>query len=314
MSEIRLAHVGLGKAASTYLQKHYFSKIGQPFFSTQPPFIWPENLGFVFETNKVWYEDILASSTILSRQEREKTYRNYVGSRFEVWENAAKKFFVQTETQPILLSSEGLSGLSLPIAEHHAKLLKSAGITRIVFITRRQADYAVSLWRQFLLAEDRFARFVPFEALFHADTLGEVVIDMDWIAFIEILDSVFGQENVLVLPYEMLTLYPDNFFVLLNHFLGVEDSFMPPRDKRENSSCRDEYYRGLKLDHVFPLARMRRVRAWLHRHIRNYPFIAQDYSMNIPDESLKRISMRYRQSNLQLEERMSMNLKTYEYL
>ncbi len=316
---LNIAHIGLPKAASTYLQLHYFAKIGCPFFSTQPPFAWPEELGFVFETNAVWYADILARSKFFSREEREQNYQRTVGSSFPKWEMAARRFASQTEGLSALLSAEGLSSLALPIARHHAALLKPAGIGRIVLITRRQTDYAVSLWRQFLLAEDRFARFVTFDTLFCAAAPGQAVVDMEWSSYLEIYDAVFGQDNVLALPYEQLASSPKDFFVHCNRFLGVDESIAPPSDRQENPSRRDDVYHGLKVDQAIPFVWMPRFRRLLHEVAKHDPSIMRvlglerAYPMSVATESLDHIRKIHRHGNQRLADRMQMDFGIYGY-
>lgn len=316
---MKLAHIGLPKTASTYLQLHYFSSLGLPFYSTQVPFKWPAALDFVYDLNALWYHDLLRGENIESRRDREDRYQCDIEERLGSWEVAAHNFMMAHRHCNVLLSSEGLFGIALPVARVNAALLKLAGVERIVFITRRQTNYALSLWRQFLLAEDRFAGFVPFDALFCAAAPSQGVMDLDWASYMEIYDGVFGRENVLALPYEFLISSPQDFYDRCNRFLEVGGPIAPPQGRRENPSRLDDSYEGLKGDWSLPLSRLPKIRARLHVMFRRYPRmvrmlrIGRSWPMKVPIDCVEHIRLIHRESNERLAERMQIDLSGYDY-
>lgn len=316
---MKVAHIGLPKCASTYLQKHYFSGLSIPFCSTQTGFHWPDDLNWVYSTNALWYGDLLGETELWPRKEREHRFQQESGKLMPQWGAATRRFAGQHTEEAILLSSEGLAGLALPVAALHAELLKQAGIGRIMLIVRRQNDYAVSLWRQFLLAEDRFARFIDFPRVFCEPEIGQSIVDMDWCALADMLDGVFGVKNVLVVPYEQLVHSPQAFFERCAAFFELGENAYAPPNRRENPSRSDQVYWGIKGDWSTPLSKMHRVRILLHRLARRFPEAAnklrvvKPHSMSVPQEILDGLMAACRESNQRLARRIGMDLQQYGY-
>lgn len=315
-----LAHIGLPKTASTYLQKHYFSLHSIYFFSTQAPFEWPRELNFVFDANYFWYSDLEQNYDALSLQDRAARYWALTKTHIGKWSVSASRFALNAEEYGSwLISAEGLCGLSGEVNKVQLKLLKQAGVKKIFFVCRQQARWAESLWKQFLLAEDRFGRYVPFETLFGEGMLDSGVIESDWMQYIKALDSEFGSDNVLVLPYELLLSDSTDFFRRLNRFLGLEEnSFIPDVGVRENVTIKDSTYVGLVLDEVTPFLYMPRIRRWLHRIARRRPWlmpraIKKEMEVRVSEHVLKEIMSYHGVSNVHLEARIGINLHAYEY-
>lgn len=314
-----VAHIGLGKTGSTYLQRHYFSKLNLSFFSTESPFEWPQALNFIREGNTLWYHDINNCSQIFAKDARQDFYRKKIQLRLNKWLKNTERFKAEiSNEQPWIISAEGLCGLSSDICALHMPLLQNAGISKIIFITRKQVDYAQSLWRQFLLKEDRFAKFVPFEILFgNGEETG--IVELDWNQYIKSMDTCFGNNNVLVLPYELMTESPLIFVDRINRFLEIapqEGSF--DTAIRENMSRMDPAYYGLLTDHLFSSPQLSWARKATHRIAKKIPnytpkFIKKRYSMNPNPELLARLKHSFRESNKRLEERMEINLGDFGY-
>lgn len=289
------------------------------FFSTEIPFDWPAALAFVRDGNSLWYDDLGGGGEVQSRRVRQYQYtertREYLGH----WEDAARSFATsQDGCGPWLSSAEGLCGLSAEVNALHMSLLKLAGVKKVFFVCRQQASWAPSLWRQFLLAEDRFARFVPFETLFGSDE-HDGVMDLDWNGYVRAMDAEFGSDNVLVLPYELLVADSTSFFKRLNTFLGLaEDALIPDPEACENPSRKDATYRGLVIDGIFPFDRLPRLRRNLHRLAVRFPllmpgFIREDHSMSLSNVDLELFQQRFTAANEQLEARLAIDLKDYGY-
>jgi hypothetical protein len=314
-----MAHVGLPKTASTFLQKHYFPQISSHFWSTQPPFSWPPELNFVFHGNALWYGDLLKGGKQSSLPERRNRYASLTRSRIAGWRSAAHSFARSRQgSNHWFLSAEGLCGLSQDICALHMALMKEAGVAKVFFVCRQQAGWAKSLWLQFLLAEDRFARFVSFETLFGSSE-HEGVVDPDWTHYVQVMDAEFGTQNVLVLPYELLLTDSQMFFRRLNAFLGIpSDALLPDVQQRENVSRNDSVYQGLVVDDWFLFDRMPRLRYRLHRLAKRYhqlipAYLWHEYPMSVSEEALAAWQRRFVSSNVLLEARIGLDLKAYGY-
>jgi len=316
---VGFAHIGLGKTGSTFLQKHYFSNLPLNYYSTQPPFDWPPSLQFVTEGNSFWYKDLLNGRAYLSRSERARRYALATNHRLQQWQNDARSFSIMQEGKgPWLLSSEGLCGLSAQTNALHMSLLKIAGIKKVIFVCRQQANYVKSLWRQLLLAEDRFARFVQFETLF-GNSFQEGIFDLDWNFYIQAMDTEFGAENVLILPYELLVTDAASFFQRLNKFFGfTENFFIPNLNAKENPSRSDASYHGLTIDNHFPFNYLPRVRRKLHFLSNQYPrilsFIHAKHQLSVNEKVIIDLQQRFAIANQRLEMRIDkINLRDYGY-
>jgi hypothetical protein len=311
------AHVGLPKTGSTFMQKQYFQKlpifVGR-YFSTQSGFYWPKELDWVFSINPLWYKDLMQNSFI--RSERGRRFDRLVQAREKYWKRSTHSYREETVSLgPKLYSSEGLCGLSSQTCAVHMGLLKEAGVSKILFVCRRQTDFSISLWKHLLLAEDRFGRFLPFDALFGHDG----VVELDWNQYIHVMDAVFGEENVLVLPYELMVRSPVMFFRRINGFFGMDESvFIPDFTIRENPSHNESNYVDLLWDDVFPFDRLPRVRRRIHdwvRHHNNYmpDFMYRKHSVTLTHEVLDDLMRRYVEPNRRLEARVGVDLKDDNY-
>ncbi|MEB3234623.1 MAG: hypothetical protein VKM98_04265 [Cyanobacteriota bacterium] len=315
-----VAHVGLPKTASTYLQRHYFARLPDiKLLTTTAPFDWPRQLNFVWPANWFWYDDLALAQPRLSQQQRRQRYAARTAKYLRRWRRQASAFAARSpQAQPWLISAEGLCGYAPEVNALHMALLKQAGVSKVVFVCRQQARYAQSLWRQFLLAEDRLARYVSFDELFGAaDAQG--VVGLDWMPYIQAMDAEFGSTNVLILPYELLNADAPDFFRRLNRFLGLPgDALMPESAVRENPSRTDATYRGLVFDSRFPLRDLpwlrrrlhglaARIGPWLPRALR------QDQPMQVSAAALAALQARYGASNAALETRLGLDLRRFGY-
>jgi len=311
-----IAHVGLPKTGSTYLQKHYLSKLTLPFFSTQKPFDWPSHLDFVRETNYLWYDDLLSNRIIRDSQQRRISYSANVHKKIPNWKVDLDHF--SNSHSNWILSAEGLSGLSRDVSSTNMCLLHTSGVRKVIFIFRQQTHWALSLWRQFLLAEDRFARFVPFEDLF-GDSHVSGIIDLDWNLYIDSMEERFGPQNVLALPYELLKSDPDNFFQTINVFLGFDGDFLIPDARtRENITRADMLYKGSVLDSYALMSKFPKLRRNVHKTLKNMPVIFKknlviEYPLTKNEDYLHIFQNRFRHSNTVLMDRIGYDLRSYGY-
>lgn len=315
-----VAHVGLPKTASTYLQLQYFPRLPLAnYYSTTAPYRWPKPLRFLSSLNWLWYEDLLTSVTPLPPQKRRLRFDERARRRLRFWHQSIAGFPALKRCSGVsLISAEGLCGYASEVNTLMVSLLKLARINKVIFVCRRQADYAVSLWRQFLLAEDRLARFMPFEAMFGGST-SEGVVGLDWNPYIDAMDQAFGAPNVLVLPYELLKADADCFFRRINTFMGFPaDLVIPDSTIEVNPTKSDLVYRGCVWDEAFLLRRLPWLRRRLHGLVARYPGlipsrVATEFSMVVPGEVLDGLQARFGAANVRLESRLGLSLKSFSY-
>lgn len=317
------AHVGLPKTATSFLQKRYFPLLPCGYGSTERPYRWPSAFDWVYQLNELWLIDVLQNKEKLSRTQREKEFMARAATKLDDWAARADRQRGQWEGKT-LLSSEGLSGFSLPTARVMANLLLGAGVRKIIFICRRQADWSISLWRQMVLKDDRFGRFVSFDYLFGND--GDIsklnLVDMDWAEYALLYQRLFGIENVLVLPYELLTKDPSAFYSKIEGFLGLSPLGREISSVRENPSVSSNIYRGWRID-GFPLIRRfpwLRIRAhrYLSPPIARFPGIAKRIfefhdGFVMTDRRRAAIMTHFEESNRRLAQLTGLPLENYDY-
>jgi hypothetical protein len=315
---MKIAHIGLPKTASTFLQKHYFSKLPFCFYSTQPPYTWPVEFRFIWTTHLFWYDDLLNKNALKLRDERIHDFRVAVSKELGGWKKGVRCWARTIERESILLSAEGLCGLSVEITHVHMELLRCAGVEKALFVIRRQDEYALSLWRQLILREDRFSRFVKFATLFGCDN-DHPIVELDWSRYVEALHAVFGRENVLVLPYEMMIEARDLFLCRFEYFAELEHGqARPDMGCGENLSSRDETYRGYVMDDWLVFDRVPFLRRAWRRLARSIPFIKDMgsiiHEIGVSDSMHDFLLTRYRDSNARLQEQIDVDLRDYGYL
>jgi hypothetical protein len=230
-----VVHVGLAQAGSTTLQRHVFNQI---------------EFGFALLT--------------LNRMETIGKYLELpLAGEFDAQQSA--HFFYrrfaefQDESLVPVISSEGLSDEFLEMednfhAEVHARRLREAfGRCKIILIIREQASHLVSKYRKNL--ETKRRSNVALHAFLRDRPLGQrVQTDSDSV-FLPILKhhslvrlywELFGRENTLVLPFEMMSQQPANFAKRLNTFCGsrIPPHFAFPRTNVHGARGLSSFYRA----------------------------------------------------------------------
>ncbi|GEM_PF-4255781 len=316
VGQFRVAHVGLGKTASTFLQKRFFSEIDMPVFSTDPSSHWPEELNWLRSINRVWMKDFYTERLFWSRKEREAYFCAQVDQARESWVLSGKEF-VEKSGGALLLSAEGLCGFSIPVAKYIGNLLHDIGIEKIIFVFRGQADWSISLWRQLILAEDRFARYVSFEDLFgNMSSDGKCApLDMDWMGYLNSYREIFGAQNVLAVPYERLVHEAPMFFEEVSRFMGVKSKRLPDFSQRENLSQEDNFYLAWKMGGDSRLLRAYPLRMLLHNKKRSFLSLCfkKEPITNFNHDFRIKIMQHFRDSNQELSNQTGYNLASYGY-
>ncbi len=247
---MKVAHIGLPKCASTFLQLTYLSKLTEDFYSTQPPFKWPKELRFVYSMNmevEQYYQSVNWVNNKITSIGKEKlnirldkiyqTYRKQVAIFADITRNKNE----------LLISSEGLYGINKHVNKLQMRLLKEASIGKIILIIRNQVDWMNSFWKQLIIKEDRFYMQIKPENIFCFD-YNDLGFESNWLDYVKNIYSIYKKEEVLVIPYELLINNPNEFFNEINKFIGIRHDFIPDYLERINVSKKQNIYSGTKID------------------------------------------------------------------
>jgi len=239
-------HVGLPKSASTYLQRKVFPLIDNTDFSSTE-----DKICNLYE----WVYDSNSPLTPLHAKRSIKRKKlEQLNSRIE--NNLSISDDVQYQHhRNKLVSSEGFVGLSwdpLLNSDLNSKLIKiQHPSAKIFLVLRRQADWISSLYRQLIYVEDRFRHYIPFQNFIGIDSPKNIVsiLDLRWDLLVEQYYSIFGCENVLVLPYELLKESPSDFINTFFGFFNLKSSQKIDFAAKENvfTNINSEYKSKLSL-------------------------------------------------------------------
>lgn len=204
-------HVGLPKTGTSFLQERFFPRLGVPFHTSNGGAL-PRSMDWVYRINGRWIDDRLA-------RERRMSMLEEIAAR-------AIRAVPELAHAHALVSAEGLCGVS------HDPLLNSGAIARrlaalhpgarAVVCVRDHADWCESIYRQLVMREDRFGRFIPFDRFFATDPGADAVVhvgDLRWSDLCREWSDAFGPGRVLVLRYEQLRDEPRAFLAALAHFI-----------------------------------------------------------------------------------------------
>ena len=210
-------HVGLPKAASTYLQSEVFPRLSRHFIR---PKSFPKEFGWLWRINVVTDSLSPVARTQLVSRNREMMSR---------WSPEMSTFC--RENSEAIVSSEGLCGVSTNpllnagvIAEFLAKWAPSS---RILLVVRRQDTWAWSLYRQLVLRELRYRTYVSFEQ-FTSDHGGIMRLEaLRWAELANIFGQNLGRRSVSIVPFELLSKDPIAFLERIRVWAEAEFESKP---------------------------------------------------------------------------------------
>lgn len=232
-------HVGLPKTGTSFLQERFFPTLGIPFHTTHRGAL-PRSMDWVYRINGRWIDDRLPRDRRVAMLE-DLAHR-------EIRE------VPQLASADALVSAEGLCGVS------HDPLLNSGAIARrlaslhpgarAVICVRDHADWCESIYRQLVMREDRFGRFIPFDRFFATEPGSDAIVDVGdlrWAALAREWSDAFGPGRVLVLRYEQLRDEPHAFLGTLARFIVGHDVAGTDPDVRVNDSAGLDHHRATPL-------------------------------------------------------------------
>lgn len=218
-----ILHVGLHKTGSTYLQRQIFPRLEDVVYNG--PGLWEDWAKALDRQLRFWsplYIDCAAWRAELERVRRERG-----GKR-------------------LLYSQESLVGRLLDGYRDHAYLADMLQAifpaAKVFLVYRRQDDWAESAYRQTLhlgmsvpvadFLNLRKGRFRDLER--PAYIVPSINVNqLDWTRIVESYQRRFGRENVLALPYEMMTRALPSFLDRFYAFSGIAP-YHPERIVHEN--------------------------------------------------------------------------------
>jgi hypothetical protein len=125
---------------------------------------------------------------------------------------------------------------------------------RAVICVRDHADWCESIYRQLVMREDRFGRFIPFDRFFATDPDVDAIVhvgDLRWADLCETWREAFGPERVLVLRYEQLRGEPHVFLDVLARFIVGAGVAGIDAETRVNDSSGTDHHRATPLVRKF---------------------------------------------------------------
>jgi hypothetical protein len=222
-----LIHIGYHKTGSTWLQKHLFDNPERGFFRLSGKIISKNHVG-------------LKPTTRFSRKfVFEPGGSIYAPGEFSV--DRMSELLSECNVQPsgvAVLSDERLSGQpetggfdSYKICKRLSKVFNSP---KIFIVIREQKSLIASCYMDFLLkggTESLLEYMNPTEG-------GSPKFKKSYLEFHHLISKyfeIFKKENVLVLPYEMFRDNPEDYFIRLGDFAGVEIPRGLPVKERVNA-------------------------------------------------------------------------------
>jgi hypothetical protein len=223
-------HVGFGHSGTTSLQQNFFSRRNDLHYFGTP---YPDAGGFFSSLKYV-------ESTLLSEEEMVDWCRNviYGGPR--------------RRGRPIVVSDESLCDTTevyycprhLPSDMVAARLKRFFPTAKIIFTIRHQPDYISSMYFN-LKRNYAFLAGTPMPSFGNWWTGMQTQVrclylqNLDYSYLIDVYARLFGQENIFILPLEILKDHgPQRYLVSLCAFMGLECSdadlfdFSLPRNER----------------------------------------------------------------------------------
>lgn len=199
-------HVGIHKSGTTWMQEQFFQNS----------------------------EDIIYCSDI------NLSHKSFLLPRFgEFSPQASRKLFMKfveqsiNENKPLIISNEALSGLPFAkkyVREHAAiRIFNAFPSAKIIISVREQINIIRSMYSEYL----RYGYSSTFQGFIDQDTKNDLIspiIDLsyfDYFKTINYYSSIFGDNNVKVLPFEWIILNFSQFLRGISEF--IEHDISIPR-------------------------------------------------------------------------------------
>lgn len=303
-----IIHIGLPKAASTYVKRAYFRRMSSNIVIPRGKLIEP-----------------LASKDFAA-----KDYRSAVADVM-----SRSRGQSESPDDRLILSAENLSGgfwESADSAQIAENLYSAFPSGRVILIIREQLDYISSVYRFRITKGFKMPTFAEFLKANQTSLLTKLCYSK----LIGVYVNHFGKDRVLVIPFEMLARDEPQFSRKLMSFCGLPLKY-PEQEHRKNTSIKGfgalERVRRLN-DLLYPLLALERAckRTIFREHYRLMQgaehFTIQDYIIRIAqigcarqngnlcfsDEFLTAARNVFPESNAAVADLTSYNLRTLGYM
>lgn len=196
-------HIGMPKSASTYLQKNYFNKLDDVYFI--------QKAKSTFINEKV--QDIYNDFTKNHQLEFLKFCKD----------NKIDKVIYSQETISKMYKNKGKDVI------FHLQILKKIFINiKIIYIVRKQDDFILSAYKNSVMNGNNLSlkKFMNFNESY-THVYHNRMLFLNWKEIniynrVKELYEIFGENNVLVLPVELLREDKKLFFTKLNEFIDTD--------------------------------------------------------------------------------------------
>lgn len=221
-------HVGLSKAASTFLQETYLPGVPDALFVHAP--YRPEQPANPVQ--QFVYELLFRNPARLDRAGFERRIADFLAASGKT---------------RVIISSEALFGT--PFQNHSDFCTNTQAIAdvfgnpKIWLVLRRQDRWLASTYSQFLKAglsttPERFTNyrdgaFSEYRWIYGGPNLD--VRDLDWTPFVLHYHRLFGKDRVLVQPFERFAKHPQPFLDRFCEFAGVQPHVAPDVERKNAS-------------------------------------------------------------------------------
>lgn len=206
---MKIVHIGYPKTGSTFLQQRVFPQL--------------DDIEYVdFHTCVKLFEDVIYLDDLdFDFQRSKKTLEKY----------SSKSLFSQEALTGAPYTFKGLNRSRIP---HR---LKELGFTQIIITVRNQVAIIDSMYRQYIYQGGvmKFVDFLNLDGKWNHYLRGYNLDYLKYDRLVSLYYDVFGKENVLVLPQELLRENQDTFVQLISDFMKVDIPKLKP-SKSSNES------------------------------------------------------------------------------
>lgn len=263
-----IIHIGAPKTATTFLQEYYYGSLNEICYLG-----YSHNKRFGFDKH---IKPLSYKNTAAITDDKIQEVRDYIDQK-------------NPDNKTILISYEGFFD---SINENHFRLANSCSnikkvfpSSKIIFTFRKQDTYLESYYRDcvykgYYTSAADFIGYQKDGSFADYDSWAENSLDVEtlnWNGIIEYLDTLFGRENVLALPYELFKENPQHFTDLISSFIGASAVNLDFSQNPNATIVNKKYY---------PLALMRILNRFSNNNHNGLPILIQDPLKKIlPEES-----------------------------
>jgi hypothetical protein len=304
-------HVGLSKAASTYLQELFFPGLRDAAF-IHAPYLPPPD------------------PNPIQRFVRALLFRNVACLDLPAIRTEIAEHLQSLNREHVIVSSEALFGTPF---QNHSDFRLITDVLAEVFdapqiwlVVRRQDAWLESTYSQFLkmglsTSPERFTNFRDGQFGDYRWVYGGAnldVRDLDWCCYVDYYRRTFGEANVLVQPYEAFVRERESFLARFCAFAGVTP-FVPEAAEAVNPSLSPISATVARLANALPMPMKLGLKRWIPT--RMHPALILNRTLDpllkrrrlFPAELSRAALALHDENNRRLQAMIGQDLETYGY-